>query len=133
MPGVTRSLRMGTLLVALAGLVAAGLESVSFSHEHLADGLAHRHHHVFFGPHEHPEPEPDHHDDEAPASRKPQKSATVSLALSLLQPVAVRVLAAPPPRLVLVAAAPALRRVVQPAARPASPRGPPSSLALPTS
>src|SRR5262245_45058663 len=73
MQGLTRSFRARSLqgagmLLAVAGLAAAGLENVSFGHEHLAGGHAVYHHHLYFGSHEHHDADHDHdHDHEVAA------------------------------------------------------------------
>lgn len=138
MPGqmtASKSLQTGILLLALTGLVAVGLESVSFGHEHLAAGHDVRHHHVFFGPHDHPEPQPDEepapHDHGTPEKRR--NIATVVPGLALFQPVPISLLAAPTADPLPVVGAPAPRRFVQVAARPTVPRAPPSSSLLPIS
>jgi hypothetical protein len=133
------ALARAATLLALLALAAAGLESVSFGHQHVAGQHHLYHHHVFFGSHEHcgAPSDHDHHPDHdhdhgtpAPHHRDTQRrTATVSAAPALAQPVGIcslavslveRSLAGP-------AAAPAPR--AQPARRLAPPRAPPSSLA----
>lgn len=158
MPGLIRNFRARSfapfcwvaMLLVVAGLASVGLESVSFGHEHLADGHAHHHHHVYVGSHEHPgDLDHGHEDDhghehgrdhghphgqerEAPPEPPGQPgTATVSVTPALFQPLPVSVLAAGPADATLlvqpVAPPPAARFVLQ----PAPPRGPPLSIAVP--
>jgi len=123
------------MLLAVAGLAAGGLESVSFGHDHLENGHASHHHHFYFGSHEHPGTDSDHdhdHDhDRAPhhphhRGDAPRRTATVAAAPALAQPVAASELAAslaePTPVEPAFAPAPA----VGPVARLTPPRAPPS-------
>jgi hypothetical protein len=110
-------------------LAAAGLENVSFGHQHLSDGHALHHHHFYFGSHEHSGKDSDHHHDHEKAPHHhgiPQRSATVAGAPALAQPVEVSVLVVPwtehTPAAPALAPAPPLR----PAARLIPPRAPPT-------
>jgi hypothetical protein len=152
MPRLTRSLRArfvnalgwAGMLLGVTGLAAAGLEKVSFGHEHLAAGHARHHNHLFLGSHDHPDhpdrpdAEPEHHSghSEAPAPHDcgdpPQKTATLA-SPALFQPVSVSVLAAPLADWDCLALPRALPLVVRHAAQPAPPRGPPFSLSVPDS
>lgn len=126
------------MLLAVLALGTAGLESVSFSHQHLAGGDSLYHHHVFLGSHEHPSPTHPDHDDHDPDRGTPaphhrdaqRRSATVSTALALAQPIGIAVLAAPGAKLVLARPAVAPAPVAQPLSRLTSPRAPPASLSL---
>ena len=140
-PSVKAALVAGMLLV-VAGLTSGGKESTSFGHSHLSHGHTAYHHHVYFGPHEHPEAQPasvpvckkDGEDREAPASQEregPRRTVTVPAAPALFQPVAAVVPAAPLAFSTPLAVDPAPAPVLQPALRQASPRAPPSSLAVP--
>ena len=139
-PSVKAALVAGMLLV-VAGLTSEEQESASFGHSHLAPGHTLQHRHVYFGPHEHPSAQPvqapaPEGEREAPASEEREgqrRTVTVPAAPALFQPVAAVVPAAPPMSSTPVAADPAPLQVLQPALRQASPRAPPSSLAIPGS
>jgi hypothetical protein len=143
---LSRSLRTRSLdalgwaasLLAILALATAGLESVSFGHQHVAGGHSLYHHHVFFGPHEHcgapsdHDHHPDHdHDHGAPAPQHrdaQRRTATVSAAPALAQAIGIGVLASP-----LTQASPATPAAPaaspsRPARRLAPPRAPPSPL-----
>lgn len=150
MPGLIRNLRDRSfaafgwlaMLLAVAGLTAAGLESISFGHEHLAGGHALHHHHVFLGSHEHGQGhENDHgqehgHDHEQENEEPPERpgqpgTAMVSAAPALFQPIAFGVLVAGPAVSSLLEPPLAPRPAARFALQPSSPRGPPLSSALP--
>jgi len=128
------ALAVAAMLLAFLALAAVGLESVSFGHQHLAGGHSLYHHHVFFGSHEHPGTHPgdhDHdHDHEAPARHHhrdaPRRTATVSAAPALAQPIGVSLLAAPLEKLSPALQAVALPLVARPVARLTPPRAPPT-------
>lgn len=145
MPGLIRNLRARpynalrgvAMLLALVALATAGLESISFGHQHLVDGHALLHHHVYLEQHEHHEhPGADHDHDhdhdppQAPHKRDaPRRTATVAAAPALFQPVVAVVLVAP-----LASPAPVVpllaRTVIQPAARLTPARAPPAPHAV---
>jgi hypothetical protein len=141
MPGLIRSLRSrslnafggAALLLVLAALAAAGLENVSFGHEHLAGGHALHHHHVYFGSHEHPGPDSRHDHEKAPHPHRgvPRRTATVSAGPVLAQPVAAGVLATPWTEAVLAAPPLAPAPVARPVVRLLPPRAPPLPRAVP--
>jgi hypothetical protein len=142
MPGSIRSLRARSLgplggaamLLAFLALAATGFESISFGHQHLADGQALLHHHFYSGPHEHscaePDSDSDHdhdHGQEAPHHHgTPHKTATVAAAPALAQPVAFSVPAPSRPEIAPArpaeAPAPPARSIV----RLLPPRAPPT-------
>ncbi|MBW8877589.1 MAG: hypothetical protein JF614_21700 [Acidobacteria bacterium] len=143
-------------LLGVVGLAAAGLEDVSFGHVHLVDGHVVHHHHFFLGPHEHPEANRPHdldddddddhdHHPEAPAHHHPdgsephhhqaplKRTATVSAAPALFQPVGRGVLAAPLAYSTPVAPGSVAPIALQFTGSPTRPRGPPSPDASPDS
>jgi len=123
------------MLLALVALAAAGLESVSFGHQHLAGGHAHHHHHFYFGPHEHSGTDHDHDHDhgKAPAHPRdtPRRTATVSSGSAPAQPVATGVPAIPLTEAGLAGLSLAPAPVVRPAVRLLPPRAPPTPRAVP--
>jgi hypothetical protein len=152
MPGLIRNLRARSfaafcwlaMLLAVAGMASVILERVSFGHEHLAEGHALHHHHVFLGSHGHTgEHEHGHEDEhgrehgqqhgqEAPPERPGQPgTAMVSAAPALFQPIAVWVLVAGPAESSLLEPLLAPRPAARSALQPTPPRGPPLSIALP--
>lgn len=153
MPGLTRRLRAlsrrtlwgAGMMLALTGLATVEMESASFGHAHLADEHTTYHHHIYQGSHEHSEAphdhghDQDHHhgeDHEAPDPHDgdaPRRTATLSVALALFQPVEFSVLPVP-----LVDSTPlvsllVLPRVSRPEGRPVPPRAPPVALPSPGS
>lgn len=154
MPGLIRNLRARSfdafcwvaMPLAVAGLASVGLETVSFGHEHLDGGHALHHRHFFLGPHEHPhddhESDRDHddhdhdsdHDHGAPDPQdRPahQRTATVSAAPALFQPVPVCMLAVAPADSTLLVLPPAPPSPARFVLQPSPPRGPPLSIAVP--
>lgn len=131
------------VLFALAGLAAAGLEEISFGHEHVVDGKAFYHHHFHLGEHEHEGSPPDHdhdhhdhdhHDHGSPVPRRqdmPRRAATFAASPALFHPLGLGTLVQEPAastfRLPDLPAGGALR----PVSLPAEPRGPPFSAAGP--
>lgn len=136
-------------LLAAAGLASSVVEDVSFGHVHLVDGHVVHHYHFYLGPHEHPDSHSlaeadddhdgdhdlDHHHDHdhrhpgAPHSHghpMPQRTATVSAAPALFQPVAFWAPAAPEALAVPVATAPAASSPARPLSPPSRPRAPPA-------
>jgi hypothetical protein len=135
------------LLLAVAALASAGLETVSFGHRHVAGGHEFYHRHFFFGAHEHDSDhdadhdadEPEHHHEHdhrtpavPPGRGTPWKAAALSAAPALDQPAVPVSLPLP----VEGAARIVLLCVLLPAARlllrSTSPRGPPSPPAVPS-
>lgn len=155
MPGLTRRLRVfsrrtlwGTgMMLALAGLATVEMESASFGHGHLADEHTTYHHHIYLGQHEHSEAphdqDHDHHHDqdhdqdhEAPAPHDgdaPHRTATLSVAPALFQPVDFSVLPVPLADSTPVVSTLVLPRVLRPEGRPVPPRAPPVSIPSPGS
>jgi hypothetical protein len=148
MAGLNRSVRgrpcdglwAAGILLAVAGLTASGLEDAFSGHVHLMDGSAVHHYHFYLGEHEHHETDPAHdpdddhdHHPEAPAPHHhaPLRTATVSAAPALFQPVSCRVLPAPVAPSALVTAPIALRGTARPVGPPARPRAPPAAVASP--
>jgi hypothetical protein len=129
------ALPMAGMLLCISGLAAVSLEHVSFGHVHLALMHAVHHHHLNLGAHEHSDA-PAVPGSEAPAPQEreaPRKTATLSVAPALFQPVTASVLTVPavdssPFVLVL-----ALPRVAHPVVPPDRPRGPPASITAPSS
>lgn len=149
LPSLIRSLRAHALdafvaaglLLALAGLAAAGLEGASFGHGHLeqAHERAIHHHHLFLGSHEHPAPptDHDHHESDHPETPAPEerdspgRTVTVSTNPALSHPVTPGGLPAPAADPLSLVLALALPLVARPPARPTAPRGPPASKRTP--
>lgn len=139
------------MALAAAGLGVAGLESLSFGHEHLAGGEALHHHHVYLGSHGHAgghghghghghehvrEDEHGHshghgeeHGQEDGQEHGPG-TATVSAVPALFQPLPVRLPLIVPAESALLAPLPAPTSPQRIALPPSPPRGPPLSLVL---
>jgi len=140
---------IGALLGA-AGLASSVVEDVSFRHVHLVDGHVVHHNHFYLGPHEHsafhslagPDDDHDDHDPHSPGAPHPhghpapQRTATLSTAPALFQPVAFWAPAAPEAPSAPVAPAPATSSPARPVGPPSRPRAPPAlstSRGLPSS
>ena len=121
------------MVLGVAGLAVAGLETISFGHQHLAGEHAVHHHHFHLGSHEHGEEQPG-HDGETPRPDErgaPWRAATVSATPTLFQPAEANV-----PSLLTADSTPvvfalALPLIVRPPIRRARPRAPPTSNATP--
>jgi hypothetical protein len=142
MPGLILRLRSRSLaplggaamLLAFAALATVGLENVSFGHGHVAGEHAAHHHHFYLGSHEHPDAQPG-HDHQAPAPEDrdaPRRTATVSAAPTLFQPVGASVLAVSLADSTPVFLALALPLVVRDVVQLTPPRAPPPPSQLPT-
>lgn len=143
MPDLTRRLRAlyrrtlwgAAMTLALAGLAVVEVESVSSGHGHLAEEHTTYHHHLYDGPHEHPDAHDD-HDHEAPAPHDadaPRRTATLSVAPALSQPVDFSVLPVPLVDSTPVVSTLVLPRVSRPEGRPVPPRAPPAAIPSPGS
>jgi hypothetical protein len=142
MSGLIRQLRLSPgkalwgagMLMCLVGLTAMHLESAFCGHDHIVGGHVYHHRHLYFGAHEHPgaQHDPGHGTPARGPRETPRPTASVSLVPALIQPLRVRVLAAPSVESISVASVLRLHWVAGPTNLRILLRGPPGEGRIPS-